>query len=269
MHIDIVIDNNKSIVIDLFDNPFAKKYVKIMHELISKHALDFDNRRCFYSWKTNQQIQEDLDNAIQHINNFFKKDMFNIDVNDPEYFNRLHIVFERLNQGYDDQTILKTIATSDLLESIRDINFCVHQLEHGRDENSKEITIQWNKNTIQRVAIGNLDYSYATHTNKKNTVYLGYNEVGKSILDLYHDNLPIDYPGLKNNHFVGPDIIFSESDKPLFDDDFLKWCDSHNIDAFNPKNGILNYPIGTFKTLCSLDKFSPDSKITAYDLIDK
>ena len=82
-------------------------------------------------------------------------------------------------------------------------------------------------------------------------------------------DLPIDYPGLVNNHFVGPDMIFFHKEEPLFEDGFLKWCTKHSIDPFEPKNGILNYPIGTFETLCAEQNFSSQSKITAYDLIDK
>ena len=268
MQIDISIDNIKFRQIFLFDNPIAIKYYSLLKILVNKNGLDFDHLRCFYSYKTTNEIKNDLNNAITFINNFFQKELLPTKQElTQKDFNEIHKVFETLNQSYDDETNLKTIATTDLAESIRDINFCVHQLEHGRIK--KQVQIQWNKETTQRVALDDEDYLHATDEWKIDHVYLGYNEVGKNILDLYHDNLPIDYPGLKNNHFVGPDIFFSESNKPLFDDDFLKWCDSHNIDAFDPKNGILNYPIGTFKTLCSLDKFSPDSKITAYDLIDK
>ena len=268
MQINISIDGIRFTQIFLFDNPIAKKYFSLLKTLIDKNGLDFDHRRCFYSYRTTSEIKDDLNDAVAFINNFFHQELLPTKKNfTQKYFNDLHKGFEKLNKGFDDQTVLKAIASTDLIEKIRDINFCVHQLEHGKSK--RKILIQWNKDTTQRVPMDNEDYSHASDKWKLDHVYLGYNEVGKNIFDLYHDNLPIDYPGLKNNHFVGPDIIFSASDQPLFDEDFLKWCDSHNIDAFDPKNGILNYPIGTFETLCSLDKFSPDSKITAYDLIDK
>lgn len=268
MKINISIDNIKFRQILLFDNPIAKKYYSLVKKLVSKNGLDFDHRRSFYSYKTTNEIKNDLNTAITFINNFLQKELLPTKQKlTQEYFNKIHTVFETLNQGYDDDPILKLIATPDLAESIRDINFCVHQLEHGRIK--KQVQIQWNKETTERVALDNEDYYHATDKWEINYVYLGYNEVGKNILDIYHDNLSIDYPGLKNNHFVGPDIVFSTIDRPLFDKKFVKWCSNNSINAFDSKNGIWNYPIGTFKTFCSEDNFGSDSKITAYDFVDK
>lgn len=238
-----------------------------MHELIDKHGLDFDHKRCFYSWNTNEQIQKDLDSAIKYINNFFNKDMFNTDRSDPEYFNKLHIGFEKLNQGYDDVTVLEIIGPQQLRESIKDINYCVHHLEYGY-ELKQELQLQWNKNTITRKPIEKTDYEHATSTNKKHTVYLEYNEVGKSIGDLWHDNLPANYPGLKNNHFVGPDINFVFKDSDLFPQEFLLWCKQKQIDPYDPQNGILNYPIGKFEYNFDMTSITPQSHITKYEIVD-
>ena len=267
MQIDISIDNIKFRKIFLFDNPIANKYFSLLKTLINENGLDFDNRRCFYSYKTDIEIENDLDDAVFLINKFFQKELLPTDKANQNYFNDMHQGFELLNKGYDDFTLLKAVGPPNLIESIRDVNFCTHKLEHGKTE--KVFEIQWNKETTQRVALDENDYLHATHKCQMNHVYLGYNEVGKNILDLYNDDLPIDYPGLKNNHFVGPDMIFFHKEEPLFEDGFLKWCTKHSIDPFEPKNGILNYPIGTFETLCAEQNFSPQSKITAYDLIDK
>ena len=73
MHINIEIDHNKSLQINLFDNPFVSKYISIMKKLLAKHGNDFDHPRCFYSWKDRRQVQEDLDSAIEYINKFFNR----------------------------------------------------------------------------------------------------------------------------------------------------------------------------------------------------
>lgn len=268
MHIEISIDNILFRKIFLFDNSIAKKYKTLVQDLIKNNGLDFDNRRSFYTYKSIFEIEKDLDNAIQFINNFFKTKLLPDDKSDPNFFNILHEKFEILNNGYNEQTVLKMIWTHDLREKIRDLNFCVHQLEHGI-EKMNQVNIQWNKETTKRVPLDNNDYTHATDVYKSNYVYLGYNEVGKSILDIYHDNLPIDYPGMKNNHFIGPDIVFCNEDRDLFDNNFTQWCRNNKINPYDKQSGLLNYPIGMFETYCLIENFTSNSKITAFDIVDK
>ena len=268
MHINIGIDHNKSLQINLFDNPFVTKYISIMEKLLAKHGNDFDHPRCFYSWKDRGQVQEDLDSAIEYINKFFNRKVIDVDKQDPEYFNILHECFEKLNNEYDNFTILKAVAPRELIDRIDDINYCVHHLEHEELWDTR-LQLQWSKHTIDRIHLEPSDYAHATTENLSDTVYLEYNEVGKSTKDLFQDNLPITYPGLKNNHFVGPDINFNFKTQPLFSSEFLKWCNENVIDPYDANNGLLNYPIGSFTYDFDMADCNPDSKITAFEIVDK
>lgn len=268
MYINITIDNTKNLTIDFYKHSIAKKYLKLIKKLILEHGLDFDHKRCFYSWKTVEEIQKDLDDSINFINNFFNKDMFCTNKTDPEYFNKLHVGFENLNKGYDDYTILKVVGSTQLKECIKNINYCVHNLEHGAEQ-KKQLQIQWNKNTTIREPLEKNDYQHAVSYEKKHTVCLAYNEVGKSIQDLFHDGLPVNYSGLKNNHYIGPDLDFQFENTDLFGAEFLQWCNSNNIDPYDPSNGILVYPIGNFKFDFDMDACTSESKITNFEIVDK
>ena len=86
-------------------------------------------------------------------------------------------------------------------------------------------------------------------------MYLHYNEVGKSTIDVFNDQLDINYPNIVNNHYIGPDIRYYNSTEHCFGDNFLIWCKDKNIDPYRKQNGLGLYPVGTYTTNFTNDDF--------------
>ena len=94
----------------------------------------------------------------------------------------------------------------------------------------------------------------------KNEVYLAYNELGKSYIDLYQDNLPADYDATKNNHYIGADITIGLEDKKnIFEIGFIKWATDNKIDPYKRDHGIGLLPIGKVEII-DIEHLTKDSK---------
>jgi hypothetical protein len=94
----------------------------------------------------------------------------------------------------------------------------------------------------------------------KNEVYLAYNELGKSYVDLCNDNLPFDYDATKNNHYIGADIDIALKDKKnIFESNFIDWCKDNDIDPLEKKHGIGMLPIGKIEII-NMEHLTKDSK---------
>tara|TARA_E500000178_G_C16626175_1_gene575536 strand:- start:25 stop:585 length:561 start_codon:yes stop_codon:yes gene_type:complete len=178
------------------------------------------------------------------------------------------MAFEKLSGDFDNPTKLMKIAPMNIKENIRDLNFCVHKLEHGSIEHSSskstldDLPIQWTKKrtTTPRIKLTEEEHSLFQFNKIKNEVYLSYNELGKSYVDLYKDNLPIDYGATKNNHYIGADINIALTDKEnIFESGFIDWCKDNNIDPSEKKHGIGLLPIGKVETI-DIEHLTKDSK---------
>ena len=146
-------------------------------------------------------------------------------------------------------------------ENIRDLNFCVHALEHGSGRSI--LPIQWTKarTTMPRIKLTDEEYELVQFHMTKNEVYLAYNELGKSYMDLWHDNLPIDYTATKNNHYIGADVKISLKDNPnIFEEDFIDWCKNNRINHLEKKHGIGLLPIGKVESM-NTEHLTKDSKV--------
>jgi hypothetical protein len=64
---------------------------------------------------------------------------------------------------------------------------------------NNDIKIQWTKGREQtkRIKLEKMNIKIVQFHKKKFEVYLDYNELGKSFIDLWKDNLPKDYSNLK------------------------------------------------------------------------
>ena len=49
----------------------------------------------------------------------------------------------------------------------------------------------------------------------------------------------------------------------------MEWCTNNVIDPYDAKNGLLNYPIGSFTYDFDMADCTPDSKISAFEIVDK
>jgi hypothetical protein len=206
--------------------------------------------------------------TIKKINSFLKTNFIsipdNINWKDQEFYNNLHMKFETLSGEFDNPTKLIKIAPMDIKESVRDLNYCVHALEHRSYKSSKKyLYIPWTKKRIStpRIKLADAEYELFQFHQTKNKVYLAYNELGKSYIDLYENNLPIGYARTKNNHYIGADIFIPLlNDENIFPKGFLKWAKKNKIDPYEKKHGIGLLEIGKAEII-DIDYLTKDSKI--------
>ena len=263
------IDSKPSFRIDLYDNIVAHKWKKLIQSIYVGDGNDIDHKRTFLHLRTIQEIQDMLLEAIEIINKFLKSDFIkvpkNIDWDDQSFYNNLHIAFEKLSGEHDNQTRLMKIAPVDVQESIRDLNYCIHAIENENNRDGANLRVQWTKarKNTPRIKLQDEEYDLMQFHKVKNEVYLAYNELGKDNMDLWRDGLPADYAKTKEKHYIGADIDISFVDRErIFEDDFLEWCKTHDIDAYKKENGMGLLPIG------KISSFDPPEHLTKHSKID-
>jgi len=262
------IDGIPSFRIRLYENSVADKWHSLVKETYVGDGEDFDNKRSFHYLRSKEEVRNDLLESIHEINNFLRTNFIKlpeiIDWNDDNLYNKLHICFEKLSGGFDNPTKLIKIAPLHIKERIRDLNFCVHTLEHNDiDKERKQLDVQWSKKRERtlRIKLEKREYDDIQFNRKEKEVYLAYNELGKNYIDLWRDNLPINYGNLKNNHYIGKDIMISlENRKDIFEKDFVKWMLDNKLDPYNKKHGIGLLAIGTCDII-DIKHLTKDSKI--------
>ena len=263
-----VIDDIPSFRIHFYKTSIADKWQSLVEESYVGDGKDIDSRRSFYHLQNKTDVKNDLLKAIERINSFVKFNFINlpkqINWDDGNFYNELHVCFERLSGEFDNPTKLFKIAPEHVKESIRDLNYCVHTLEHDNINNNKtELKIQWTKTREQtkRTKFEEHEYDNFQFTKKKNEVYLAYNELGKNYVDLWKDNLPKNYSNLKNNHYVGKDIMISLEDADtIFENEFIEWMNANNIDPYDKTLGIGLAPIGKCEII-NTSHLTKDSKV--------
>ena len=266
------IDGKPAFRVALYDHTVAHKWKNLIESIYVGDGEDIDHVRSFFNLRTRDEIKVMLLHAVKNINTFLKTEFIKIpkhtNWNDQDLYNTLHMAFEKLSGDFDNPTKLMKIAPMNIKENIRDLNFCVHKLEHGSIEHSSskstldELPIQWTKKrtTTPRIKLTEEEHNLFQFNKTKNEVYLSYNELGKSYVDLYKDNLPIDYGATKNNHYIGADINIALTDKEnIFESGFIDWCKDNNIDPGEKKHGIGLLPIGKVETI-NTEHLTKDSK---------
>jgi len=257
------IDGTPAFRIELYENSVAGKWKNIINSTYTGDGTDFDHRRTFFYLQTKEEQQQELSRAIHKINAFLKKDFVeqpvDNDYTNQDFLNRLHIAFETLSGTFEKPTKFFTVAPAEIKEAVRDLNWIVHKLERNHSEINK-IKLHWNKNKKQmRSKLTDEECELFQFEQKTDEVYLGYNELGKTYYDLWHDGLPIDYTGTRNSNYIGGDIdIYFSGSENIFPEQFKVWCREHNIDPYDKKHGLGLLPIGklTWENKPSLTKHS-------------
>tara|TARA_B100001778_G_scaffold114501_1_gene93912 strand:+ start:170 stop:982 length:813 start_codon:yes stop_codon:yes gene_type:complete len=258
------VDGKPAFRIDLYDHTVAHKWKKLIESIYVGDGEDIDHVRSFFGFRTQDEIKSILLDAIANINSFLKNEFIKIpkqiDWDDQDFYNTLHMAFEKLSGDFDNPTKLMKIAQMNIKENIRDLNYCVHALEH--EPNKNILPIQWTKKreTMPRIKLVDEEYDLIQFHATKNEVYLAYNELGKSYVDLWKDNLPADYEATKNNHYIGADIKISlEDNANIFKPAFIDWCKDNKIDHLEKKHGIGLLPIGKVESM-NTEHLTKDSK---------
>ncbi len=259
------IDGKSAFRIDLYNHSVASKWKSLIESIYVGDGEDIDHKRTFFNFQTTDEIRQMLLDAIENINKFLKKEFIeipkNINWDDQDLYNTLHIAFEKLSGEHDNPTRLMKIAPKNIQENIRDLNFCVHALEHSTG-NTGNLCIQWTKSRTMtpRIGLTEEEHELFQFHQTADEVYLSYNELGKSYIDLWRDNLPVDYDATKNNHFIGADIEIALTDKAnIFQPEFVDWCHNNNIDPEQKNHGIGLLPIGKIEKI-NIEHLTKDSK---------
>ena len=129
------IDGKTAFRIDLYDHTVAHKWKNLIESMYVGDGEDIDHVRSFFDLRTRDEIKNILLDAVAKINSFLKKEFIQIpkqiDWYDQDLYNTLHMAFEKLSGDFDNPTKLMKIAPMRIQENIRDLNFCVHALEHN------------------------------------------------------------------------------------------------------------------------------------------
>lgn len=246
--------------ITLNDSSFTDKWVEELRWCLSNSKVDQDES--FVQQLTLEQSAEVLLQACQTINKYLKNFIeirANI-LNQPqEYFNYLHVKFETLTGSWGNCTRLMSIAPHELKDAIRKLNLFVHRIESGLTS-SIRVDIKFDKDKFRRQPFDKADYDCFKFSFPAGTLYLHYAEVGKEFVDLYQDNLPIDYAAFTNQHHYSGEASLSLIEYDAFKDPgYLKWLQDNGIDPYNKLLGHGKIPLGAVD-----DLVDAENKINQY-----
>ncbi len=266
-HITIIIDDAHTVNVECFDTPIGRKYSGMLKSQVDSKGILVDDVQSFSQYLQKDEIQNIMSESFKDINKFLKQniiDIESVDWNDQIWRNELHTIFEKLNGEWNKPSRLMLVAPNKVLEAVRRVNWGVHLLEQYPFE--KEWNMKWSKNPkecVDRIKFVEEDYDCVVFQYQPWTVYLGYNEVGKEYRDLHEDNLPLEYPRLKNNHYLGLDIDPNQNKTGnVFADDFKEWMLKHKIDPYDKKLGIGKFPVGKYSQNFDNDVLRNTSQIT-------
>lgn len=233
----------------LFDNSFTRKWVKELTWCLDN--CEFEHQEVFSGLLTANESANRLQEACLTINKYipnFIDVQENLNAQSQSYYNYLHQKFERLSGEFGKPTRLFAIANNELKTAIRNLNFFVHRME--KKHSVPMLYISFDKNSYRRLPLEDADYEFFEFQLPAGTLYLHYVELGKEFIDLYEDNLPIDYAAFKNLHFYSGEanLLFND-DNPFGDINYIKWLESNGVDPYNKKLGHGKIPLGRVEDL--------------------
>lgn len=240
MHLKVVLgtNNETSFSIALNNNPFVRKWVQELQWCLAN--CDFEQQEVFSGLMSLEQSAEVLSKSCITINQYIKNFIDireNLLDQDQEYFNYLHLKFEQLSGKFGKPTRLFAVANSELKTAIRNLNFFIHRIENEKKSNPT-MYISFNKDQYRRWSLIDEDYGYFEFAIPAGTLYVHYVELGKEFLDLYQDNLQLDYDNFQNLHYYSGEASICFKDYNCFEDqNYLNWLQHHNIDPYNKKLG--------------------------------
>lgn len=230
----------------IIDSDFHRRWLDEL-EWCNNNCL-IDQLHTFSCFKDTTQLQKILVESTDCINKFLKHEFISIpkkiDWDDQEWYNELHLKFEQLSGKYSKPTRLFAIAPKVVKEAIRNLNCLIHTVESKNKDNM--FYLIFDKNSFRRQPLQSTDYELFDLTEQQlGSLYLGYCELGKNYLDLYKDNLPLNYPGAKNLHYYsGEFFILLDSVNQVDLNAFVTWLKANNVDIEDKKLGIGRIKLG-------------------------
>lgn len=252
-------DNGSNLTINLDKNNFVTRWLDLFsQEIKTKPILQIDTFSNFY---TEQESLGYLKSAIKTVNRFLRRDFVEMppDILDREYFNRLHVQFEKLaGPDWEHPTRLMCLAPADIKLAIKHVNRFCHRLETQPYQLIPQLRVEFD--TDFRLLLEDQDYKLFEIDYKKNKVYLDYSTLGKSLYECFVDGLPPTYSGMKmQQHYCANFLMFFE--KPQIKvGEFTNWLDKHNISSNIQRHGMM--PLGNIAGEVELHKVIECRKIT-------
>jgi len=244
--ITISFDQAPDLHIQLDQNSFVSKWTSLLQEeLQTKEILQLDT---FSFFLTEQESRQHLLEAINTVNKFLKTVFIDIptdsDFKNPDYYNYLHLQFERLaGPDWGKSTKLMLIAPAAVKLAVRHINRFCHRLEQQPYNIEPVLRIEFDSS--RRESLVETDYKFFGKSDETNRVYLDYSTLGKSLYECYQDGLPPTYAGLKmQEHYCANFVLtFGKTTNLKPPDGFKSWLSEHGIDFSTIKN-LGHIPLG-------------------------
>jgi hypothetical protein len=239
------IHSEASFTISLNNNAFVQKWVQELRWCLTN--CDFEQQEAFAGLMTLEQSAAVLKQSCVVINRYLKN-FIDIRENfldqDQEYFNYLHSKFEHLSGEFGKPTRLFSLANKELKTAIRNLNFFIHRIEKKKTRMSN-MYISFDKDQYRRWPLVEEDYEYFEFAIPAGTLVVHYVELGKEFVDLYEDDLSLEYENFKNLHYFSGEanITFSNYDR-FKDPNYINWLRDHDIDPYNKKLGHGNLVLG-------------------------
>ncbi len=262
MKLTVVLGTSGEVSFDilLFDNEFVRKWTEEFQWCLDN--CEIDQEESFSGLLSLREAGEKLYNACVVINRYLKNFIelrSDLETQSQEYFNYLHTKFEQLSGEFGKPTRLFSIASDELKQAIRELNFYVHRIEKQKDQLNR-FTVRFNKNQYRRISMIESDYNYCEFKLDPGVMFVNYAELGKDFYDLYKDGLSVDYKGFKNLHYYSGDItLFFYDYDPLSNLDYVDFLKNNNIDPNDKKLGQGKIPLGRVLDLkdsfCKIQKF--------------
>ena len=239
------IHSEASFTISLNNNAFVQKWVEEVRWCLTN--CDFEQQEAFWGVMSLEQSAEVLTKSCVTINQYLKNFIDikeNLLMQDQEYFNYLHLKFEHLSGKFGESTRLFSVANKELKTAIRNLNIFVHRIEKKKTT-IPTLYVSFNKDQYRRWPLADEDYEHFEFIIPAGALVVHYVELGKECVDLYEDNLPLEYQNFKNLHYYsGEASIYLEECHRLNDTGYLKWLENNKIDPYNKKLGYGKLVLG-------------------------
>jgi hypothetical protein len=251
--LEIQVDHHNTIVVDLYHNSFVEKWCDLFTQTVA--SCNVEQLESFCCTLTDEEAQLKIVNAANVINNFLKTDFINQPFpgcwQDQNWYNYLHDKFEQLSGTYEKPTKLLLIAPQHVKQAVRHLNLFLHTLEKSLQGKKFPWYISFNKDCYQRKPFSKEDYNYIKFEFEPGEVYIHYAELGKTYYDLFNDQLPIDYSGLKNLHYYSAElsVSFNKQTIPCYPEEFYHWAKKHKIDVRSKQSGLGILPVGKLRNI--------------------
>ena len=230
---------SESFDIQLIDNSFTNKWIDELSWCLEN--CEFDYNEILVYFLSIDDRKNKLIESINNINSFFQKSFKrnfinlpdNIDWSDQDFYNDLHMSFEKLSGTYDNPTKIFLLSSENIKQSIRNLNFYIHSLEgvlKNITDDNNEFKISFDKTTYRRHYLDEKDYELFSFEYEKGGLYLSYCELGKTLYEVWLENLPLNYNGLKNLHYYSGECFLYFADSVSMDKNFIELIQTLNDD---------------------------------------